>query len=122
MRRIGLSGICFTEKFPGEDKEEKTTIEDCTPARRKYILSTLPDTKLRKMFDKLLSTMNMVIKQMERKGLIDEQTAKRMRNTRNVYLDLYKTPTSDKRREAIDMLCQRIKELEEATVASIGKC
>lgn len=119
MIRVGLSGVYFTEKFPGEDKESKTAIEDCSEGRRKYILSTLNDTKLRTTFDKLLSTMNIVIRQLKTKGLIDEKTAERMRNTSNFYKEVYKTPTVDKRCEAIDLLCKRIKELEAAAVTAL---
>ena len=121
MIRVGLSGIYLTEKFPGEDKEQKTAIEDCSEARRRYYLSTLNDTQVRKTFDKLLSTMKMVIKHIQSKGLVDEQTAERMWNTRHLFIDTYKTPTVDKRREAIDMLCKRIKELEGAAIATLHR-
>ena len=115
MKRIGLSGIYFTEKFPGEDKMEKTAIEDCSEARREYILSTLKSSKIRQIFDGLLDTMKILINYMQTKGLINELTAERLKLTSEVYIQMYKTPRVDKRIPAIQLLCKRIKELEEIT-------
>ena len=61
-KRNGLSGIYIFEKFEGEDKEQPTTIEDCTETTRNKWLDSLDKDGLKRTVNILCETINNINK------------------------------------------------------------
>ena len=116
LKRRNISGIYFLDKFPSDERQLPTCIEDCRPSKRREVLMSKNKEYLRSVITSLADTFKELTDFCHKDGVVKDEYRDEFVEMANRWIERSKWNWAEHELvDQIDIICEKITMLADFT-------